>query len=73
MPRPCLTHWGRAQAQHKRAVGMEDLHPLPPVTDPVLLVHLVSVHGEWSRAYHRERPDQSRRAGGQGLGDWSCG
>ena len=67
MPRPCLTWWGRDQTQHKRESGPECLHPLRSevVTDTVLLVYLVSVHWEHSRAFHRGllRPEGEGRTG----------
>ena len=65
-----LSHVLRAEHQDKRSSGPEHLHPLPPevVTDLVLLVHLVSVHWEQSRVSIVGCSDQSRRAGGQGLG-----
>lgn len=53
--------------QDKRASGTEQLHPLPPeeVTDPVLLVHLVSVPWELTRPFH---PGSSEQGRGQGVG-----
>ena len=57
-------------------MGPEHLHPLPPevVTDPVLLVYLVSVHWERSRAFHRGAltPEQEGRLSSLYMGVYGC-
>lgn len=67
MLRPCLTCYGRAQGQDKRASGPGNLYSLPPevVIDPVLLVYSVSVYWEWTRAFHGGSlsPEQEGREG----------
>lgn len=65
MPRLCLTCWGRAQGQDKRACGQDSfIHSF--LTDPVLLVYPVSGNGAGPSTVGGS--DQSRRAGGQDLG-----
>ena len=71
-PGPVSHTQGTAQGQDKRGSGPEHLHPLRPeaVTDPVLLVHPVSVHWEQSRAFHRG-PLIPEREGRQAR-VWGC-